>query len=131
VNALEWVAARALDAHLAGDDIPGWMALVGLALFGVGAAVLAAMAVRARERRHAERGQPEPGNLLDADPWLADRTIEIPVTRPRPMRRTHRYPVARHVPTGPAQEWPTIVLPAADPDATVTVSRPRSRWGAR
>lgn len=73
MSLFDWVAARALDAKLAGDTIPGWMALVGLLLFGLGAAVLAALVVRARDRRLDERERPEPPSLLDVEPWLAPR----------------------------------------------------------
>lgn len=144
MTALEWVLNRGLDIQLAAGEMPpGWMMLVGLALFGVGAAIITAWSVRAFYRRRAERSQPPPGNLLDVQDWLADRTEEIPAPpgpRYRGRRRAPREPrnqrPRQHV--VPAHPLRADVVAAqvvggvsADPDATAVLVRPRGRWSAR
>lgn len=108
MSVLEWALIRGLDLQIAAGEVPpGWLVLLGLTLFGGAVAVLTWLVVGWWERRRRERSLPEPESLTVAEPWLADRTEEIPaVRRPRPR---HRYPVAFHPEPGEGDRM--VVIP--------------------
>lgn len=120
---LDWVTVRVLDMKIAAEDLPGWLATLGVLLFAGGAAILAGWVTRAWMLRRLDGDAPQLELLTQALPWLAEPAHTEPPVR---MRRTHRYPIARHVPAPkrvpgtPPSEWKTITLPRVE-DSTVTV----------
>lgn len=109
MTVFDWLAARALDAGIAVDEMPpGWMVFAGLCLFGAAVATLTWLIVGAGVRRREEAGRPEAESLTEAQPWLADRTEEIPAPVRRPRR--HRYPIAYH-PDQPDEIAETVQIP--------------------
>lgn len=119
-DAANWALARLIDGAIAGQQMPGWAPLVGLVFAIAGMVALAVMAACALCRRRSDRRRPEPESLLVADPWLADRTEEIPAAPRRPRSR-HRYPVACHPPQPQAAATQVIARTADDPNATLVI----------
>jgi len=142
-DAANWMVARLLDSAARGDDLPGWAPEAGWLLIGAALFTVLWLGVRWLRQRREERDQPPPGNLLDSQEWLADRTEEIPAP-PRPRYRGRRRapreprngrPRQHVVPAHPLRPdvaaTQVIARVTDDVEATAILVRPRGRGGAR
>lgn len=143
-DAANWLVARLIDSATAGRaQLPARALEFGILIIVAAFAALAWLGWQWLRHRREERDQPPPGNLLDVQDWLADRTEEIPAPpgpRYRGRRRAPREPrkprPRQHV--VPAHPLRADVVAAqviggvsADPDATAVLVRTRGRWGAQ
>jgi hypothetical protein len=137
-----WLAARVLDGFAGAEDIPDVLGAWGIVSMVVAAVVFTRLVAGWWLRRRAERGQSPPGNLLDEQDWLADRTEEIPAPperryrgrrragRERRGRRPRQHVVPAHPIRAEVAATQVIAWVADDPEATAVLVRPPGRWGA-